>query len=97
MYIILLNNFTTFEKTKIMNNCLKGILIKKGEFGWQVRYEFGKSQVKYIILHADSIQGANEFGIEGEEVDFVIRGSYAPHTLNGVISSALIAYKKKPN
>jgi len=60
-------------------------------------YEFGKSQVKYLMLHADSIQGANEFGIEGEEVNFVIRGTYAPHTLNGVISSAIITFKKNPN
>jgi hypothetical protein len=80
-----------------MNNFLKGILIKKDKFDWQVRYEFGKSQVKYLMLHTDSIQGANEFGTEGEEVDFVIRGTYAPHTLNGVISSALITFKKNPN
>ena len=80
-----------------MNNCLKGTLIRKDKFDWQVRYEFVKSKVKYLMLHTDSIQGSNEFGIEGEEVDFVIRGSYAPHTLNGVISSALITFKKKPN
>jgi hypothetical protein len=77
-----------------MNDSLKGVLVHTDNFGWQVRYEFGQSQVKYLMLHADSIQGANEFGIEGEEVDFVIRGTSAPNTLNGVISSALIVYDK---
>jgi hypothetical protein len=42
------------------------------------------------MIHADSIQGVKEFGIEGEEVNFVIRGTSAPNTLNGVISSALL-------
>jgi hypothetical protein len=73
-----------------MNNSLKGILINTKHFGWQVRYEFGKSQVKCLMIHADSIQGVKEFGIEGEEVNFVIRGTSAPNTLNGVISSALL-------
>jgi hypothetical protein len=73
-----------------MDNKLQGILIHTDKFGWQVRYEFGKSQVKHLMIHADSIQGVNEFGIEGEEVNFVIRGTSAPNTLNGVISSALL-------
>ena len=73
-----------------MDNNLKGILIHTQHFGWQVRYEFGISQVKHLMLHADSIQGVKEFGIEGEEVYFEIRGTPVPNTLNGVISSALI-------
>lgn len=73
-----------------MNNSLKGVLIHTHNFGWQVRYEFGQSQVKCLMIHADSIQGVKEFGIEGEEVNFVIRGTSAPNTLNGVISSALL-------
>lgn len=77
-----------------MNNSLKGILIYTEEFGWRVRHEFGKSQVKILRLHESSIQGANEFGLEGEEVDFIIKGTSAPNTLNGVVSSALLVYKK---
>jgi hypothetical protein len=73
-----------------MDNKLQGILIHTDKFGWQVRYVFGQSQVKCLMIHADSIQGVNEFGIEGEEVNFVIRGTSAPNTLNGVISSALL-------
>ena len=73
-----------------MDNNLKGILIHTEHFGWQIRYEFGQSQVKYLMLHADSIQGVKEFGIEGEEVNFIIRGTSEPNTINGVISSALI-------
>jgi len=79
-----------------MNNSLKGILINTKHFGWQVRYEFGKSQVKNLMIHKDSIEWVNEFGLEGEEINFLIRGTSAPNTLNGVISSALIVHKKTP-
>jgi len=73
-----------------MNNSLKGILINTKHFGWQVRYEFGKSQVKNIMIHKNSIEWVNKFGLEGEEVDFFIRGTSASNTLNGVLSSAFI-------
>jgi hypothetical protein len=83
--------------SEIMDDCLKGVLMHTDKFGWQVRYEFGQSQVKHLMVHSDSIQGVNEFGIEGEEVNFIIRGDSAPNTLNGFISSALLIYKKNPN
>jgi hypothetical protein len=73
-----------------MDNKLKGILIHTDKFGWQVRYEFGQGQTKYMRIHHLSIQGVEEFGMEGEEVDFEIKGTPVPNTLNGVVSSAFI-------
>jgi len=78
------------EKNK---ETLTGNLIFSDSFGWQVRYEFGQNQVKNIPIHKDSVQGVEEFGIEGEEINFIIRGSSAPRTLNGFLSSALIIHK----
>ena len=77
-----------------MNNSLKGILINTKHFGWQVRYEFGQGQSKCLHIHHQSIKELEEFGIEGEEVYFEIRGTLVPNTLNGVISSALIVKKR---
>ncbi len=69
-----------------------GNLIHTDKFGWQIRYLFGENQIKHLTIHHDSIVGVNEFGMEGEEVKFIIRGTPAPSTLNGVIPSALIIY-----
>jgi len=77
-----------------MSNKLKGFLIHTEHFGWQVRYEFGQGQSKCVMIHHSSIQGVEDFGMEGEEVYFELRGTPAPNTLNGVISSALIIYDK---
>ena len=74
----------------IMNNSIKGILIHTDIFGWQVRYEYGQNQSKCIPIHIDSIQDVENNGIEGEEVFFELKGSPAPSTLNGVVSSARI-------
>jgi hypothetical protein len=73
---------------------LKGVLIHTEKFGWQVRYEFGQGQSKCVPIHHLSIQGVQEFGIEGEEIDFELKGTSAPNTLNGVVSSAFIIYDK---
>ena len=73
-----------------MQSKLKGILIHTEKFGWQVRYEFGQGQTKCVPIHNSSIQGVEEFGMEGEEVYFELRGTSAPNTLNGVVSSAFI-------
>lgn len=73
-----------------MDNKLKGILIHTHHFGWQVRYEFGQGQSKCLRIHHQSIREVEEFGMEGQEVNFKIRGTPVPNTLNGVISSALI-------
>lgn len=78
-----------------MENFLTGILIHTDKFGWQVRYEFGQSQYKCLHIHRDCIDNVKEFGIEGEEVKFIIRGTKAKRSLNGCISSAYII--KEPN
>jgi hypothetical protein len=74
---------------------LKGVLIHTKHFGWQVRYEFGKGQSKCIRIHNLSIKDVEEFGMEGEEVDFEIKGTSVPNTLNGVLSSAFIINSPK--
>jgi hypothetical protein len=61
---------------------------------WFVSHSFGQGQVKNYPLHPSSIQGAEEFAFEGEEVDFIVKGISAPRTLNGTTPSALIIYKK---
>ena len=76
---------------------LKGVLIHTSHFGWQVRYEFGQGQSKNLFLHKDSTEGVKEFGMEGEEVDFIIRGTEAKRSINGFISSALIINESKYN
>lgn len=76
-----------------MDNSLKGILIHTNIFGWQVRYEFGENQVRNLHIHHSCIENVKEKGIEGEEVEFVIRGTPAPSTLNGAIPSALLINK----
>jgi hypothetical protein len=78
-----------------MQTRLKGILIHTDHFGWQVRYEYGKGQSKAIAIHPNSIQGVKEFGMEGEEVHFEIKGTNAPRTINGSIPSALIVLNEK--
>jgi hypothetical protein len=72
---------------------MKGVLIHTEHYGWQVRYEYGKGQSKAIPIHHLSIQGVEEFGIEGEEVNFEFRGTPAPRTLNGCVTSAFITLK----
>lgn len=64
---------------------------------WFVRHEFGQGQVKNYPLHPSCIQGADEFGIEGEEVIFEVKGMSAPRTLNGAVPSAVIIYKEIEN
>lgn len=76
---------------------LKGVLIHTSHFGWQVRYEFGQGQSKNLFLHKDSSKGVKEFGMEGEEVEFIIRGTEAKRSINGFISSALIINESKYN
>ena len=66
-----------------MEETLKGILIHTKKFGWQVRYEFGQGQSKCLHIHRNCIDGVKEFGMEGEEVKFVIRGTVAKRSLNG--------------
>ena len=78
-----------------MENSLTGVLIHTDKFGWQVRYKFGQGQTKSLHIHRDSIDGIKEFGIEGEEVKFIIRGTIAKRSLNGSISSAFIV--NEPN
>lgn len=73
-----------------MEDFLTGVLIHTDKFGWQVKYEFGQGQSKCLFLHHDSLAGVNEFGMEGEVVKFVIRGTTAKRSLNGCISSAYI-------
>ena len=70
---------------------MKGFLLNiHGD--WFVRQEFGVNQVKNYPLNDKCIQGADEFGIEGEEVHFEVKGMFAPRTLNGIIQSAVIIY-----
>jgi len=73
-----------------MQNTLTGVLIYTNKFGWQVRYEFGQGQIKSLHIHRDSIDAIKEFGMEGEEVKFIIRGTIAKRSLNGYIGSAFI-------
>lgn len=72
------------------SNSLKGVLIFTEKFGWQVRYEFGQNQIKNLVIHIDSIEQVKKFGIEGQEVEFLIRGTPAPRSLNKFLSSAYI-------
>jgi hypothetical protein len=72
---------------------LKGITLLNSKNEWYVRYEFGKGQVKNFPVHPSSIKIVEEYGCEGEEIDFVIRGTEAPRTLNGFVQSALIIIK----
>jgi hypothetical protein len=76
---------------------LKGVLIFTAYYGWQVRYEFGQGQSKNLFLHKYSTEGVKEFGMEGEEVEFIIRGTEAKRSINGFISSALIINNPKYN
>ena len=73
-----------------MEKTLKGYLIFTESFGWQVRFEYGEGQHKNLPIHTLSLEYVQSNGIEGEEVQFVIRGCNAPRTLNGVLTSALI-------
>jgi hypothetical protein len=73
-----------------MQSKLKGILIHTEHFGWQVRYEFGQNQSKCLTIHHESIKYVKENGIEGEEVEFEIKATPVPNTLNGAVSSARI-------
>lgn len=73
-----------------MTEFIKGILIYTDTFGWQVRYEFGQNQSKCLTIHHESIKYVKENGIEGEEVEFEIKATPVPNTLNGAVSSARI-------
>lgn len=77
-------------------NSLVGFIFKINS-DWFVRHEFGDGQVKNYPLHPSSVTGAEEFGVEGEEVNFIIKGTSAPHSLNGCLPSALIIYKPNEN
>ena len=73
-----------------MQDNLTGILIFTKRFGWQVKYEFGQGQSKCLHIHRNCIDSVKKFGMEGEIVKFVIRGTTAKRSLNGCISSAFI-------
>jgi hypothetical protein len=74
---------------------MKGYLINTKHYGWRVRYEYGKGQSKSISLHYSSRLAVEEFGFEGEEVEFEFRGTPSPRTLNGCVTSAFIINKPK--
>jgi hypothetical protein len=73
-----------------MNSLLKGVLIHTDKFGWQVRYEFGQNQCKFLTIHHESIQYIKDNAIEGQEVSFEIKATPVKNTLNGAVSSARI-------
>lgn len=73
-----------------MEDVLIGNLIHTKKLGWQVRHEFGENQVKCLFIHTDSIEAVKEHGMEGEEVNFIIKGMVAKRSLNGAIGTAFI-------